>query len=271
MTSMKFLRDTWVTTRQTLKLQARSRFYFLLLLMMVGCGVFASVLLAVEPELEGRMLFSSLSWWLLGVVLVPWTTMYFAVQAIHGDLEDRTVQYIFLRPVSRASLLLGKWLAVSVLCSLAAMLGVLSIHTGVAVHADRWADGVERESMVVFLVGMAAMATVLASVSAFFSASVRWPLVWSTGYVVFVQTLIGMLPAKAGVRGISVADPVRRWLLEGLDADRRLARRLWPSEREWSEGLVGEPLTHLAVILLVALTLSLWVYGRREYDSRPRE
>ncbi|MEC7584030.1 MAG: ABC transporter permease [Planctomycetota bacterium] len=269
---MSYFGVTLEIARQTLRLLLQNRLYWVLLVLMVGAGVLAAGLARLlADEVDGRDLFCLLCWWLLGVVLVPWTTMYFAVHATHGDIEDRTVQYLFLRPVPRTALLLGKWLAAAVLCAFTAALGVLSVFAGVAMSPDVWQDGVEPGLAVVFIVALALMAAVLSGVATLFSARFHWPLVWSTGYIIGVQLFIGNLPAKASIRVLAVADPVRRYVLDGVDPGRRLARRLWPSERQWDENLVGSPLLHLATILFVCLALALFYYRRSEYDSRPRE
>ena len=269
---MSYFGATIEIARQTLRLLLQNRLYWVLLVLMLSSGVLAAVLARLlANDVDGRDLFCMLCWWLLGVVLVPWTTMYFAVQAAHGDIEDRTAQYLFLRPVPRTALLLGKWLAASVLCAATAALGVLCVFAGVATSPDVWGDGVEPGLAVVFAIAMALMAVVLSGVATLFSARFRWPLVWSTGYIVGVQLFIGNLPAKASIRGLAVGDPVRRYVLDGIDPGRRLARRLWPSERRWDEDLVGSPLLHLSVILVVCLGLALVYYRRSEYDSRPRE
>ncbi|MGK0303945.1 MAG: ABC-type transport system involved in multi-copper enzyme maturation permease subunit, partial [Planctomycetota bacterium] len=48
---------------------------------------------------DGAYLYSVFAWWGLCTVIVPWTTLFLGVQAVHGELEDRTSQYLFLRPV----------------------------------------------------------------------------------------------------------------------------------------------------------------------------
>ncbi|MCB9889887.1 MAG: hypothetical protein H6836_09975, partial [Planctomycetes bacterium] len=68
----------------------------------VGFAVIAAVLTKNAPaRISGARLFHVLAWWMLGTVVVPWSTIYLGVQAVHGELEDRTSQYLFLRPVGR--------------------------------------------------------------------------------------------------------------------------------------------------------------------------
>jgi hypothetical protein len=64
---------------------------------------------------------------------------------------------------------------------------------------------------------------------------------------------------------------VRRFVLDGIDPDQRLARMLWPAERDWNDEMIGQPLLNLGILVAVALALALVSYQRSEYDSRTRE
>ena len=134
-----------------------------------------------------------------------------------------------------------------------------------------WDDGVDLQALTVVSVAIGMSAVVLSAVAAAFAAIFRWALVWATGYIVLAQFVLVFLPGKAGIRGVSVADPVRRYVLAGLDADRQLAKRLWPTERQWGDDLIGQPMLHLCGIGLLALALAVWFYSRREYDARPKK
>src|SRR5262245_20401836 len=115
---MRQLRTVWEVARQTLRLLLQNRLLLLLVLAQVGVAVLAFLLgFKRDGAPTGRQQFCVLAWWLVACTLGPWSTMYFAVQAVHGDIEDRTFVYLFARPVSRPSLLLGKWLAVSLLAA----------------------------------------------------------------------------------------------------------------------------------------------------------
>src|SRR5262245_50878413 len=96
------LRTVLEVARQTLRLQLQNRLLVLQLLALVGVAVLAFLLgFKRDGAPTGRQQFCVLSWWLIACTLAPWTTMYFAVQAVHGDIEDRTFVYLFARPVSR--------------------------------------------------------------------------------------------------------------------------------------------------------------------------
>ena len=96
--------------RQTLRLLMQNRLLLVALLAQGALALLIFVAAGNAPQrITGRFLYSLLSWWLLGNALLPLVTMYFGVQAVHGDIEDRTFQYLFLRPVPRWAILLGKY------------------------------------------------------------------------------------------------------------------------------------------------------------------
>ena len=52
-----------------------------------------------------------IAWMLIGQVVCPLTALIFASALISEEVEDRTISYLFSRPIPRASLLVGRWLA----------------------------------------------------------------------------------------------------------------------------------------------------------------
>lgn len=269
---MSELRNTIEIARQTAALLCRDRLYWLLWLAMAGVGVLVFAIgYEVGRRVNGPMLFAASTWWMLGTVTIPWTTSYLAVQAVHGDVEDRTFQYLFVRPVSRASVLLGKFLAAAGLSMLAHAAGAFAILLGAGFHEDRWPEGVDYGLFGYMLVALTMLVVGYAAVACFFAARFRRPLVWSAAFVLFAGVFLPMLPAKAGIRVITLADPVRRYLLDQLDPDQRFVQSLWPSERNWTEDMVGSPVTNVVSVVGIALLLALVSYCRAEYDSRERE
>lgn len=257
--------------RQTLRLLLQYRMLWLLLL--AECGV-AGIGLAIgfdNDHMTGRQAFSTLAWWLLAFVLVPWSTLFFGVQAVHGDIEDRTFQYLFVRPVPRPVILIGKWLAIALLMSAVHVGGVTLLYFAVASHGALGGEAVDVTAWLVFAEAMLLLSAAYAAVACCFSAMFRWPMVWGAGFIVGAQMLVANLPIRASIRYATITDPVRRFVLDGLDPDRELARMLWPAERDWRAELIGAPLQNLGILVAIALLLALVSHTRSEYDSRTRE
>lgn len=225
-----------------------------------------------HERVPGEVLACALLWWVLGTVLMPWATLYLGVQAVHGDIEDRTAQYLFLRPVGRIPLLLGKWLATAVAGAGVGLLGIAAVTAGLLPHQRLWHAGGAGAlpTAGVFAVAIAAGAVAYAAAAAAFSAIFRRPLLWAALFVVGLQQLAANLPVSAAVRQATIADPMRRIVLGGLEPDRRLAELLWPAQ-SFAPELVGSPLRDLAWTTAVGLLLACWFYARTEYDSRPRD
>lgn len=258
--------------RQTTLLLLQNRLLWIVLVVELGVAVLGFCV-GIDPprQMFGRDLYPRLCWWLLGNVLLPWTAMYFGVQAVHGDIEDRTFQYLFLRPVPRSAILLGKSLAVAMVAAALSVSGALLLFLALLLHGNLWPDPVEWYLLQAFVQGFVLAALAYTAVAVFFAARLRRPLVWSACFIVGLQYFIANLPAKAGIRVLTVADPLRRFLFDSIEPDRRLARALWPAERDFQADHIGHPVQNLLCIAAVALVLALLSYTRSEYDSRERE
>ncbi|MEC8252019.1 MAG: ABC transporter permease [Planctomycetota bacterium] len=230
---------------------------------------------------EGAHLYCVIAWWGLGTVLVPWATLYLGVQSVHGELEDRTSQYLFLRPVRRVPLLVGKWLAVVAVGAGFASAAATSLYFGLAARPDIWVDGQEPALIGTFSIVLSLGVVANAGAAMFFGATFRRPLAWAAFFVVGVQMLAANLPVSAGMRRLTITDPLRRCLLDQLEPTRKLARELWPAERGEARSFedlsgafaleFGSPLMDALLFTLVCLTLGAWRYARTEYESRSRD
>jgi ABC-type transport system involved in multi-copper enzyme maturation permease subunit len=64
-----------------------------------------------------------LGWLLILQVLLPILALIGGTAVVTEEVEDRTITFLFSRPIVRASLLLGRWLAALVLLSAVLALG----------------------------------------------------------------------------------------------------------------------------------------------------
>ena len=79
------------------------------------------------------------------------------------------------------------------------------------------------------------------------------------------------LPVAAGVRALTVSDPLRRMLIDQIEPDAGLESILWPGDRAVRDEVIGNPVAAMALLTVVLIILALCSYCRAEYDSRPRE
>ncbi|MCK5941166.1 MAG: ABC transporter permease [Planctomycetes bacterium] len=276
------LRTLLESTRQTVLMLRYRRVFWYAPIALVLLFVFAFVVAGrAHGDVDGAHLYCVMAWWGLGTVVVPWATLYLGVQAVHGEIEDRTSQYLFLRPVSRVPLLLGKWLAVTLVACLIACAGAGALFAGVGLRGDMWLDGREPALLWSYCKVLSLGVVAYAATAMFFGATFRRPLAWAAFFVVGVQMLAANLPVSAGMRRLTITDPLRRVLLDQLEPSRKLARDLWPAERgealrfdDLAGGFrleLGSPLIDLLIFTAVCLTLGAWRYARTEYESRNRD
>lgn len=248
-----------------------------------GSLALAAVIFFLEDEiaardLRGDELFGLVAYIVLLQFAVPFSATYLAVTAVHGDLEDRTATYLFVRPIPRPVLLLGKWAAATALGWLLA-----GVACGVLFAAVRslprsiWFTGVEVDSatLAAFL-GAAAMAVpAYTAVGVLFGVVFKRPLVVTAVFVVGWEFLVSnFVPPQAGVRNATVMDPVRRWLMDALDPPPPELERVLvlPFERfSFGPEALGSPRWALLELSVAALVAAVLVYCRREYESRPRD
>jgi len=273
---MMWFRDSLEVARQSLMLQLSRR---MILLGVIGVTVFGVLIGLMSwraaPGVAGDNFLGSMIYFLLFQFVLPLVAVYMGVSAVNADIEDGTFTYLFVRPVRRTSLLFGKWLSAALLGWLWAALVIAVIWLAVAGPSRPWYEGRSPSpGVAIAFIGAAALATpAYAAVGAFFGAFFRRPLVFTMLFVVGWEVIISNTPPQAWVRGATVADPVRRWLMENLPQAGELREALGWSSLDFLDdpAKLGDPVWSVARFTLILLCLAVWVYTRREYDSRPRD
>jgi hypothetical protein len=110
-----------------------------------------------------------------------------------------------------------------------------------------------------------------AAAGALFSVFFKRPLVTGAAFLLVVEILASNLPPQAGVRAFTVADPVRRWIVETIQPRGELREALTGSLAGVDPARLGDPIDALIRFTLVSLVLAAWIHARREYDSRVGE
>ncbi len=269
------------SARQTLLMLRYRRVLWYLPIALAVFGALTFVLAGlVHGRISGHDLFCIIAWWGLGTVVVPWITLFLGVQTVHGEIEDRTSQYLFLRPVRRVPLLLGKWIAITLAASAMAWCATAVLFVAIQARADLWPDGRQPHLFWSFGLVLTFGAMAYAAVSVFFGATFRRPLAWAAFFVVGLQMLTANLPVSAGLRQVTITDHLRRMVLDLIEPDRGLAHALWPAERdeslvELSDGAFrfesGSPLVSLLIFTFICLALAAYRYACTEYESRARD
>jgi hypothetical protein len=62
-------------------------------------------------RLDGSVLFGLMIWFLYVRFIVPVLGMFYGIGLIADEVDDKTITYLFIRPIPRSAVLLGKYLA----------------------------------------------------------------------------------------------------------------------------------------------------------------
>ena len=171
--------------------------------------------------------------------LLPIIVLILATGAIGNELEDRTLAYLFLKPVGRWRIVVEKWLGAVVVLVPALLLGLAV--TGVVIFWDDPAGGwpVMRAALVATAVGALAYAAIFLWVSLLVSRALLVGML----YTFLWETTLGrFLP---GLRVVSVRHFVTS-VFDGLDGD-----PLWASSD--SASLRGSIATLFAATVIALL------------------
>jgi ABC-type transport system involved in multi-copper enzyme maturation permease subunit len=153
---------------------------------------------------------------------------------IGEEIEDRTITYLWSRPIARWSLLIGR---LATLAPVAAALSVVGWVLATVVRGEQLAP----QELTAFALGSITISLISAAVS---TLAPRWGMRLSIIYMLVIDPSIGEIPAS--IHDISVTKQV--WLLSGLEA---------------GGGLVT-PLLTLASIVTVWLFFAFWRLSRLE-------
>jgi ABC-type Na+ efflux pump permease subunit len=79
-------------------------------------------------HIDGAQIFGVMIWVLYLRFVVPVLGVFYGTALIADEVEDRTITYLFTRPVPRGAVLLGKYLAYLVCTSLVVLPGVMLVY-----------------------------------------------------------------------------------------------------------------------------------------------
>jgi ABC-type transport system involved in multi-copper enzyme maturation permease subunit len=252
------LASSWLLFRTHLPRLLRARRTLLVLLgALLPAGIALLVAGFARRSSSGELAVAG-GWMVLVQVVVPLCALVLGSAAVAEEVEDRTITYLFTRPMPRAALLLGRFAAIAVvlLCVLALGTELFLQAAGRASRAGPAIDaGVRGPLYAAVLCGGLVYGALAAALGAF----VRHPIVVGLGYAFAVEGFLANLPGRNQalavqhhLRSLIAAHGSPAWgKVEGF------------ASQAFEPGATA--LTVLAAITVLALALGAWRLTRREF------
>jgi len=207
---------------------------------------------------DGPAIFGLIIWAFFVKFSVPVLGVFYGTSLVADEVEDKTITYLFTRPIAREAVLIGKYLAylactIFVVLPAIVLVWILVIPMGGSLGAN-FLDLVKDLGIVA--VGLAVYGAVFAFIGAYFKRPLLIGLVFIFGWE---QTIVAF---PGSFKLFSVA-----YYLQGLvphampnDSFASMMQALFRETPSLTSSLVW-----LAVILVVFLTAAARIVARREY------
>lgn len=199
-----------------------------------------------------------LGWFVQIQVVVPLLALVLGSAAIAEEVEDRTLTYLFTRPLVRPAVLLGRWLAalcileLLLLSSTVSFLGILE--TG-RLGTSAWELALfTRPLCLTVLLGGLVYSALFAALGTF----LRRPVLLGVAYVFAIEVLLANAPGRA--QAATLQFHLRSYLTETGPA----FWQLLPSFG-FEADPAAEALRTVWVVTVASLLLGSWIVSRREY------
>lgn len=205
--------------------------------------------------MDGAAIFVAMGVFLGMVFVVPMLSVSIAVGAVADEVEQRTITYPFTRPIPRASLFLGRWLA-----SLTLILGLITASFLALAFIAGWREPGPPKELVSTVMLAGWMGALVYSIgSAVVGTEFKRGLVIALAYTFAFELLVANIPGSS--RSLTV-----QYHLQALVAERASAVMDSP-ELRWTEDMItaDAAFAKLWVIALVLLAFGCWRVTRKQF------
>ena len=194
-----------------------------------------------------------IGWLLLVQVVTPILALLSGSAVVAEEIEDRTITYLLSRPIPRAAVLLGRWLAALVVVSV--FLGASAFLTCLASGAAGSDLGILDPLLRAVLIGGAVYSGLFAAVGVF----LKHPMIAGLGYTFAIEGFLANLPGR------NQALTIQYYLRSLIAADGSPAWSRVEGFASTTFETGGAALATLAGLLAGFLVLASWRIGRREF------
>jgi ABC-type Na+ efflux pump permease subunit len=210
-------------------------------------------------RVSGPAIFGAMVWLLYLRFLVPVLGAFYGTALIADEVEDRTITYLFTRPISRGTVVAGKYLAYLVCTALVVLPSVMIVYFLVTPIGG----GVIGQGFPLLLIDMALLGLgllVYGAVFALVGARLKRPLVIGLVFAFGWEQLALLVPGY--LRRLTVAYYLQALVPHAMPQDDTMTaiQSLFAERPSTATSLFW-----LAVILVACLGLAVRTVARREY------
>ncbi|MCB9906833.1 MAG: ABC transporter permease subunit [Planctomycetes bacterium] len=255
---------TFFSAGHHLSLLLRSKRTLAVLLIVALAPILSAV--AIDPERPMRHLIP-VSLMLTLSILAPLAGLIMGSSVLSEDIEAKTLTYLFTRPIPRASLFLGRWIACTlIVCSLLAIAAWLIGHPASSIHVppDQLDTGgpatpVPEGFTGRFMLASAFAGAMYTTLAAGLSTWVRRPIVFGLGYAFVLEMVVANLPGSTQRMSM-------QYYLRGILLDGELGsfKRFNPI-RKMEFLSLQDSVTRLSIAMVVLLVLGTVLIRRKQY------
>jgi ABC-type transport system involved in multi-copper enzyme maturation permease subunit len=241
------------------------------LALIVGGPVLIAVILRVVDALNvpamrvngvrmgGPSIFGLMIWFLFLRFIVPVLGIFYGTSLMADEVEDKTITYLFTRPIPRSAVLVGKYLAYlasTVLIVLPSVMLVFFLVVPIGGGGVAQAFPTLLRDLLLLATGLAVYGALFAAVGAWIKRPVLFGLFFAFGWENFAMALPGYM------KRFTVAFYTQSLVPHAMPSDNLMSvlqSVFKDSVSAWQSALT------LAALLVVALALATRAVERREY------
>ena len=226
---------------------------------LTSAGIGGTVRLGGGPIVSGPSVFGLFIWLLFLRFIIPVLGVFYGISLVADEVEDKTITYLFTRPISRGAIVIGKYLAylaatVLVVLPAVIVLYFLLVPTGGGSLAAAFPALLK--DLALLGIGLAVYGALFAWVGAQF----KYPLI--TGLVFAFGWEQGIMLVPGYLKRLTISYYIQGLVPHAMPQDSALSILQVVSRDSLSAPM---SVFWLAVIWLSFLGLAAWTVSRREY------
>jgi ABC-2 type transport system permease protein len=209
-------------------------------------------------QASSALIFGMMIWWFYLRFIVPVLGVFYGTSLIADEVDEKTITYLFTRPIRRGSVLIGKYLAYLVCTALVVLPSIMLVYfLVVPFNLIASTFGQLLADLVIMALGLAAYGALFALVG----TALKRPLVIGLVFAFGWEQLAMAMPGS--MRSFTLAYYLQSLVPHAMPAEGGLVRALQSFFNDAPS--TGASVFWLVLTIFVCLALATKVIERREY------